>query len=330
MKAPALACLGQPARMHPATPDKVTLTGFVHPFSGGNSNDPVVIQVFRASDLANGGDPASITPITSATVGFDPTTAKDASQFRACDADPHIGCVAVDPAACVQPVCQDGLNGRPDLKEYCRAGGVCSQRKRWEPRYTLMNIPTNTGLVMRTYGANGPDQWSTLVEWNIFLASDDKSCGGDPLAVNCLDTSDAAHPTYQRNANVLSAADYVNIPVTVGLSSGITPGKGAIAGEVHDCDDVRIENAQVGVNPAGDKFTYFNGDPYNTLPDSTRAATGTDRLGLFAALNMTTGHVEVQAVGLVNGKETSLGTFKAFVYSGAVSVINVNGGKPPQ
>jgi hypothetical protein len=173
------------------------------------------------------------------------------------------------------------------------------------------------------------ESWNTLVAWNVFLGSDDQSCGGDPLASDCLDTSDMANPKYQLNINVISQADYSNIPVTAGLASGISPSEGAVAGEVHDCDNVRIENAQVAVSPPPDRLTYFNGDPYMTIPDASRAATGTSRLGLYSALNVAPGAVNVEAVGLVGGKLTSLGKMRTFVYAGSVAVINLNGGKPP-
>jgi hypothetical protein len=336
-KTPSLACLTGPAKMHPATPATVTLTGFIHPFSGGKSNAPALVQVFKASDLAGGADPTDatkVTPIASIPmIGFDPTTATDPTQFRACDVDKTIGCVPTTPAACQAPTCFDGLSGRADHMQYCRTvngQGVCSNRFRWEPRYSLDGIPTNTPLVIRTTGATGGDVWRTLVAWNVFLASDDKSCGGDPMATDCLDTSDMAHPKYQLNINIISKADYDGIPMTAGLAGGISPTEGGVAGEIHDCDNIRIGNAQVGVQPAGDRLTYFNGNPYDTVPDSGRSATGTDQLGLYASLNVNPGPVVVEAVGLVGGQQVSLGKFSAYVYASSVAVVNINGGKPVQ
>ena len=66
-----------------------------------------------------------------------------------------------------------------------------------------------------------------------------------------------------------------------------------------------------------------------TLPDSARAAVGTDRLGLFAALNIKPGPVHVEAAGgrRAGAPLTSFGTFDAFVYANTVSIVNVNGGK---
>ena len=99
---------------------------------------------------------------------------------------------------------------------------------------------------------------------------------------------------------------------------------------MHDCDNIRVGNVQVAVNPAGDRLTYFNGNPYMTVPDSSRASTGTDRLGLFASLNVVPGKVIVDAVAKVNGTNVSLGKYQAVVYPSVVSVVNINGGKPVQ
>lgn len=338
---PVLRCLTAAPGTRPATPAKVTLTGFVHPFSGGTSNSPVVIQILREADLAGGADPTDatkVTPIATVTIGFDRSTATDPTQFRACDKDPKVGCIAVTPDACVAPVCNDGLPNamgalRMDDKKYCHTvngAAVCSDRLRWEPRYAIDNIPTNTPLVIRTTGANGTDVWATLVQWNVFLATDDRSCSGDALATDCLDTHDMAKPKYQLNVNVISTADYTNIPYVAGLANGISPNEGAIAGEIHDCDNIRIGGAQVGTLPSGDRFTYFNGNPFNTLPDSGRVASGTDRLGLYSSLNVAPGAAVVEAVGIAGGKQVSLGRYTAQVYAGAVSVVNLNGGKPPQ
>ena len=48
--APQLACLATPLEP-PATPETVTLTGYVDVFSSGPSSDGARIQVFRASSV---------------------------------------------------------------------------------------------------------------------------------------------------------------------------------------------------------------------------------------------------------------------------------------
>lgn len=336
-KTPVLDCLTTPHGDRPTTPDKVTLTGYVHPFSGGKSNSTVTVQIYRAADLADGADIATVSPITQKEFTFDPSQATDSTQFRACDTDPQVGCVPTDPTKCDTVTCNDGLPGtdgklRKDDNKYCSLDGNCNDRLRWERRYSIDDVPTNTPLVIRTSGEGGQTStaWSTLVQWNVFLATDDKSCSGDREATDCLDTSDMNHPKYQLNVNVLSVADYTNIPVTAGLSGGISIGQSGIAGEVHDCDNIRVGNVQVGVLPAGDRLTYFNGNPYMTLPDSSRAATGSDRLGLYSSLNVQPGKVKIEAVGLVGGKQVSLGSYTAYTYPDSVAVVNLNGGKPVQ
>jgi hypothetical protein len=328
MPAPNLSCLGAGASTPPATPATVTLTGFVHVFSSGPDAKGLTLQVFEQSALMGGADPATLSPMATADVELDPATQ------RACDADPSKGCSIPSTTGCMLPVCNDGLMGRSDDKKYCHdlggGSGECDDRLRWEARYSLDNIPTNTQLVLRTTGPNGkPDAtWATMASFNIVLATNDHACK-DASDVYCLDMTGAT-PKYQLNVNALSQSDYVNIPTSSGLAGGISNGEGAVAGEVHDCDNVRVGNVQVGVSPEGDRFTYFNGNPIKTLPDSGRVAAGTDRLGLFAALNVKPGPVNIVTGGLTTagGMMTSFGTFTAVVYPNTVTVANVNGGRP--
>ena len=326
---PNLTCLGAATTTPPATPAVVTLTGFIHVFSSGPDAKGLTVQIFKQSDLVGGADPATLAPLAQTAVALDPATQ------RACDAAAKNGCSLPSKTGCTLPVCNDGLNGRNDDKKYCRDLGAgqseCSDRLRWEARYSIPNVPTNTQLVIRSTGPSGkPDTtWATMVIFNIVPSTADPACKG-PLDVYCLDTTNAAEPKYQLDINALSQSDYVNIPTTSGLAGGISNGMGAIAGEVHDCDNIRVGNVQVGVSPEGDRFTYFNGNPLKTLPDSGRVGSGTDRLGLYAALNVKPGNVTVQTAALtsVGGALTSFGNFTAIVYPNTVSVANVNGGRP--
>ena len=261
------------------------------------------------------------------TATLDPTTQ------RACDADASKGCSLPLQNGCMLPTCNDGLGGRADDHKYCRdngAGGECSDWLRWESRYSVPNIPTNTRLVIRVTGPNNVSDttWATTVSFNIFLSTNDRACTS-LSDTDCLDQSDAAHPKYQLNVSALSSADYVNIPTISGLPGGISSGQGAMAGEVHDCDNVRVGNVEVVTTPPADRFTYFNGNPIMTLPDASRASVGTDRLGLFAALNEKPGPVHVESGGatMAGGALTSFGTFDAFVYANAVTIVDINGGK---
>ncbi len=321
-----LDCLGKTGPAPGASPTRVTLTGFVHVFSSGPDSNNVKVQVFDAATVS-ATDPANQQSLGAVTAMLDPTTQ------RACDADASKGCSLPLQNGCALPVCNDGLNGHTDDHKYCRdngAGGECSDRLRWEARYAIPIIPTNTGLVIRVTSASGTSDstWATTVAFNIFLSTNDRACTS-LSDTDCLDLSDGANPKYQLNVSALSAADYVNIPTISGLSGGISSGKGAIAGEVHDCDNVRVANVEVATTPAADRFTYFNGNPIMTLPDSSRAAVGTDRLGLFAALNVAPGavHIETAASKTLADPLGSFGTFDAFVYPNTVSIVTVNGGK---
>jgi hypothetical protein len=324
--APNLSCLTTP-KSDGSGPATVTLTGFVHAFSAGPDSGGVSLALYDAATLAGGADPMTVTPIAKTVAMLDPATQ------RACDLVAANGCSIPSATGCTLPKCNDGLSGRTDDRKYCRdlGGGntSCSDRLRWEARYTLTNVPTNKQLVIRTAGPNGmaDNTWAALAAWNIYLSTADRKCE-DLSASDCLDTSDMANPKYQLNVNALSKSDYVNIPTTSGLAGGITSGEGAIAGEVHDCDNIRVGNVAVGTSPGADRFTYFNGNPIMTLPDSGRFSSGTDRLGLFAALNLKPGKISIQAAGLVGTTLTSFGSFDAFVYPDTVSVVNVNGGKP--
>jgi len=325
--APNLDCLGKSGPTPGAAPAQVTLTGFVHVFSSGPDSNNVKIQVFDAATVT-ATDPVGQVTLGALTVTIDPATQ------RACDADGTKGCSLPLANGCALPLCNDGLNGRADDHKYCRdngAGGECSDRLRWESRYSIAGIPTNTRLVVRVTGPSGMSDttWATTVAFNIFLSTNDRACTS-LSDTDCLDKSDAAHPKYQLNVSALSAADYVNIPTISGLSGGISQGDGAIAGEVHDCDNFRVGNVEVVTTPGADRFTYFNGNPVKTLPDASRAGVGTDRLGLFAALNVKPGAVHVETAGGKSAGDTTLtsfGTFDAFVYANSVSIVNVNGGK---
>lgn len=320
--APSLECLASP-KLPVGGPQTVTLTGFVDVFSAGPDSRGVSIAVFDATPLLAGQDIAQVTPIVEV-----PNVQLDPATMRACDKDAKKGCSLPSLTGCAVPVCNDGLMGRADDKKYCRDDGgtfTCEDRLRWEARYEIANVPTNQQLVVRVTGPNGqPDSsWAVLYIWNTYLASDARACT-DAEDYDCLDTTGAT-PRFQLNVNALSQTDYVNIPVTSGLSGGIAMGRGATAGEIHDCDNVRIEHAVVSVTPMGDRFTYFNGNPLRTLPEPTRVAT--DRLGLYAALNQQPGKVKVVAGGLIGGTLTHLGSFEGYVYPDSVSVIYVNGGK---
>lgn len=326
--APNLACVATPIDP-PDGPTSVTLTGFVHVFSSGPNSDGLQVSIYDAAPLLAGTDINAATPLAQGVFALDPKTQ------RACDTDKVNGCSIPVSSACTLPVCNDGIDGRTDDKKYCMNNGAspatCNDRLRWEARYTFANIPTNRQLAVRVTGPEGKANqvWATTVQWNLYLPTGTRSCV-DENDIDCMDLTNASAIQYRYNVNALSQSDYVNIPQTSGLSGGISAGLGAIAGEVHDCDNVRVGNVAVGTNPAGDRFTYFNGNPVKTLPDSARYAFGTDQLGLYAAFNLKPGKVNAQAAGILElgGAMVDFGNFEGIVYPDTVSVININGGRP--
>jgi hypothetical protein len=184
--------------------------------------------------------------------------------------------------------------------------------------YAVPNIPTETPLIVKTSGA--ADFWRELYTYNVQILNDEveegaagEACGDQP-----------AGPRHERDSNVLSRSDYNSIPLTAGLPSGITPGNGALAGEIHDCGDTRLEFAQVGVFPEPVTLVYFNDNPSNPLPVMGRAE-GTSLLGLYAALDVPAGPVQVSAIGSVDGMSVSLGWYSAQIFPNAVTSITLRG-----
>ncbi|MEM9189788.1 MAG: hypothetical protein AAGF12_11465 [Myxococcota bacterium] len=186
--------------------------------------------------------------------------------------------------------------------------------------YSIANIPTETPLIVKTSG--DLDFWRDLYSYNIqMLNSEVESEAPAPGA--CADIPTGIRAEYR--ARVLSKSDYNSIPLTAGLPSGIPNGAGAVAGEVHDCDDIRLELAQVAVNPLGRQLTYFNENPSNPLPDTSRASQGTSILGLYSALDLEPGPTDVAAVGYVGAQSVSLGWYRIQVFPNSVSAVTLRG-----
>lgn len=321
---PQLDCLAGPPVNPPPDPATVTLTGYADVFSSGPDSDGARIQVYEAAALAGVTDFSQATPIATYDLKLDATTVAEA---RACPQktdEPeqlHGRCVQPETTCAACPRALDAV-------DFCWSGS-CWPLQRWEVRYAIPNVPTNKFLVIRTIGLLGGspnpahETWAPLVQYNVFLSTAERTCQSAEDE-NCMDMG--APPVYRMNVNLLSRGDYQSIPQTMGLSAGITPGHGAVAGEVHDCSDVRLEFAQVGYSRLPLKIAYFNGNPVKTLPQLGRTE-GTDAMGLYAGLDLTPGPLRVEAIGLVGGSVVSLGAFEAQIWPDAVTVIGINGGK---
>ena len=192
----------------------------------------------------------------------------------------------------------------------CTATGVMSTADcgtRYECKYSYPNVPTETELAILTNGA----QWAPLYEYNNYIPNAAVTGG-----------------MYTHDVRALASDDYSAIPAVTSLGGPIDPGLGALAGEVHDCGNVRLTNATVDTNVSRRAFTYFDSNEQSPLPLSSQTATSV--LGLYAAFDLKPGPASVAALGLVSGKITTVGYFKAFIHANSVTAVTFQGLRPFQ
>jgi hypothetical protein len=374
-RAPNLACLSAPAPTPSSMPCAagglacVKMSGFVRALAAGPDTASITLQVIDPHLLANGANPAFVQAVATHTTTLDGSVACSSKTpcptgqsclanrcwttsggveplQRACDTDPRLGCVLALSDGCNHS-CNDGLYGRSDDGNYCRDdghGGTCRPRLRWEAGYSMDNVPTNRTLVVRITGPGGSlnTTWVQVLRWNTLLATA-RTCNG-AADTDCFD---AANANFRLDLVATSQADWLRLAQESGLTGGVPNGDGAIYGEVRDCDDVRLSGVVVGVKPAAARVTYFAADPLALTPDVSRAASGTDPLGRFAAFAIHAGRVTVDAAGIaavampvesgdggessdagvvVRDEVTSFGRDDIFVYGGVLSMVTINGG----
>ncbi|MDY0001138.1 MAG: hypothetical protein RBU30_07590 [Polyangia bacterium] len=317
MSAPALSCIGQ-ADNPPPNPPTVTIQGFLDVFSAGPEPVGIVVKVFDAATLTGVTRlDDSVSPIAEVTVTqSDIEDDVSAGVARACfSKKDDVGIYQIEcpiPTSDCMGACTDSLQGT----EFCYQA-QCFERLRYEGRYSLSGIPTHRPLVILTLGQDGytDTTWGVMAQVNVYLRTTDPEY-------------DEVNGTYELDAQVLSRQDWYKIPQTMGLSGGISPGYGALAGEVHDCDGIRLKGAQVGLYPQSNYFAYFNGNPLDTVPLTARLPLGTNNLGLYSEFELPAGEIEVEAWGLVGGTRTLLGQHSSFIFQDAVTVLSINDGKP--
>jgi len=201
------------------------------------------------------------------------------------------------------------LEPKPTWLKKCPEGG-CSFRA-----YTFPGVPTETPLIIKTSDAQaGGKRWKELYDYNILFrnkAVQNGEIAHDPAAVAATDV------------NTVAAAAGGFIPKDE---------KGVLAGEVHDCEDVRLSSAKVDTDvPHEADLFYFGENEADPLPDQQQARNGTSRLSLFGALNFATGvPIRVTAVGRVNGATVLLGTHIVQTFPGAVTALSLRGRRPTQ
>jgi hypothetical protein len=192
----------------------------------------------------------------------------------------------------------------------CTVSGVSSTNAdcgtRYECKYSYAGVPTEKELLVLTKGA----QWAPLYAYNLFIPNTEVVGG-----------------KWTHDVRALATDDYSVIPQAA-IGGPITPGNGAIAGEVHDCGDVRLTGATVDVDVFKKVVTYFSSNEESPLPDLGAASTSV--LGLYAALDVAPGLASVAALGLVDGKVTTLGYARVKVFPDSVTSLTFRGVRPYQ
>ncbi|MBI5499208.1 MAG: hypothetical protein HY907_03125 [Deltaproteobacteria bacterium] len=276
----------------PVDPPTVTVRGVVDVYGNGNTSagGDITVEFYRmAADGSTDG----------AAIGTDLAT------LAACD-ESLLPAVfeSGDEATCCPGACQELL---PDTSDCTPESGDC--RQLW--LYEVAGIPTSTPLILHTSG----DRlfWKDLYYSNVFFFPEEEEPGGY---------------VYYR-AKTLSVDDWRGIPASAGDFDGIAPGQGAVAGEIHDCDNVKLVSAMVGVNPAPGILVYFNGVEEKPYPNTMRRSTNID--SLYAALEIPPGQVRVSALAQVEGVGlVNLGWWDAQVIADALTVVTIRGTRPTQ
>ena len=198
--------------------------------------------------------------------------------------------------------------------EDCEADGVESDKDEscstatgqpWQCRFTYPDVPTGKELLIKTSGA----RWKDLYEYNFYVPNS------------------AAGGTFDKDVRALVTDDYNLIAVTAG-GQAIATGHGAVAGEVHDCDDVRLIDAVVDIDVDKKITTYFTSDEDHPLPATS--AEGTSTLSLYSAIDVAPGPVVVSAMGTVDGAPVTIGFHRARVFPDSVTSVTFRGLRPFQ
>ncbi|HSO39011.1 MAG TPA: hypothetical protein VLT33_41065 [Labilithrix sp.] len=202
------------------------------------------------------------------------------------------------------------LDPKPTYLKKCPDGG-CTYRA-----FTYAGVPTETRLIIKTSDAAGGEQWAAFYDYNIFFANS---------VVEAGDTISNYQPA------AVAATD-INTVASAAGGFTVKQDKGLLAGEVHDCGDVRVSGATVDtdVGHEGDMF-YFGENEADPLPDKSRGALGTSKLGLFGTLNLPTGQpIRISALGKQGGQTILLGSYTVQTFPGAVTALSFRGRRPWQ
>lgn len=185
--------------------------------------------------------------------------------------------------------------------------------------FSIPDVPSNTKLIIQTSDATGSGLWGDVYDYNIFITD-------PPAKFGTADSNCKTGPCY--NPIAVAATD-INSVAAAAIGASINPTQGVLAGEVHDCGDIRLSGATVDTDqPHEGPMFYFDDTEDDPLPDDTRQASdeGTSSLGLFGALDLPTGvPVRISATGFYQGKLTLLGTYVVQIFPGAVTALSLRG-----
>jgi hypothetical protein len=293
-----LDCLANP--LPKGTSKTVTLNGVVKLFSSGNDSTDVKIEVYQE------GAGGALGPL--------------------------VGAAAVTPPS-MSPTAMGDETGVTWLSK-CPPGSGCTFR-----HFSYPGVPTETPLIIKTSdnSMGSTPYWAELYDYNIYF-SNSLACATDPVTGTSTPPKgtpcvSADGTTAQYDVSAVAATD-VNLVATTAGGFTVAPDKGVLAGEIHDCGDVRLSGATIDTDATHDgPMFYFGTDETNPLPDQTRAQAGlgTSTLSLFGALNFAVGTpIRISAVGMWNGQDTLIGTYVIQVFPGAVTALSLRGRRPTQ
>lgn len=193
--------------------------------------------------------------------------------------------------------------------------------------FKISGIQTDHPYIVKTVGVTTDFFAHAIYDYTVPVRGTDVGMRTPPAALSITGPSVYIRP------RTISNSDWVTIPSTATLPTGIPAGHGALAGEVHDCDDVRLANAQVYASPPPN-FTspvYFSDNPTRPLPDTSRSTTGTGALGIYALLDLTPGPLRISAVGYApDGHLTLVGAYGVRIFPDSVTVASFRGIRPWQ
>ena len=187
--------------------------------------------------------------------------------------------------------------------------------ERKERAFVYEGVPTETELIVKSTSADGMNGFTTLYDY-VFIP-------------NAVLKSDAGGDFWEHDVRVVVTGDYTVIPTTA-IGRQVTEGNGSVAGEIHDCGDVRVTGASVDISSKRAYRGYFTDNEASPLPDPSRDSLGTSTLGLYSTIDIAPGPARVSAVGVVGGKVVTLGYADVRVFPDAITAVTFRGFRPFQ